>query len=266
MLLVMDVGNTNIVIGVFKEDRLIYQWRMATDRRRTEDELGIHLKILFDSVSIGFHQIGAMIISSVVPPLKYALERLGQKYFRLQPLFVGPGTDTGLLIRQDQPHEVGADRIVNAVAAKAEYGFPVIIVDFGTATTFCFVNDEGVYMGGAITPGIQISMEALYQNASKLPKIEFAKPEAVIGRNTVMAMQSGVYYGYVGLVDGLVERFKKEAKKDPTVIATGGLAELIRPDSATITVVDPTLTLKGLKIIYDRNKGVFSPGLRETSR
>lgn len=254
MLLVMDVGNTNIVIGIFRGDTLIHQWRMATDRKKTEDELAIHLKMFFDSVDIQFSHIEGLIISSVVPPLRFALERLGRKYFHLEPLFIGPGVDTGLEIRQDQPLEVGADRVVNAVAAKAEYGAPVIIVDFGTATTFCFVNDEGVYMGGAITPGIHISMDALYQNASKLPKIEFAKPESVVGRNTVMAMQSGVYYGYVGLVDGLVSRLKKEAKKEPPVIATGGLAELIRADSATITTVDPILTLKGLKIIYDRNK------------
>ncbi|CCQ93417.1 pantothenate kinase [[Clostridium] ultunense Esp] len=256
MLLVMDVGNTNIVIGIFKEDQLIHQWRMATDRHKTEDELGMHLKMFFDSVGIGFHQIDGLMISSVVPPLRFALEQLGKKYFRHSPLFVGQGVDIGLTIRQDHPQEVGADRIVNAVAAIKEYGPPLIIVDFGTATTFCLVNDEGIYLGGAITPGIHISMEALYQNASKLPKIEFAKPASVVGRNTVMAMQSGVYYGYVGLVDGIVNRLKKEVKKDPKVIATGGLAELIRSDSETIDVVDSTLTLKGLKIIYDRNRSL----------
>lgn len=254
MLLVMDVGNTNVVIGIFKGDQLIHQWRIATDRNKTEDEYGTLIKMFLRDENISVEEIEAVIISSVVPPLNFALERMVKKYFKLKPMIVGPGIKTGLNIKYDNPKEIGADRIVNAVAAVAEYGNSLVIVDFGTATTFCLVNDEGNYLGGAICPGINISMEALYQNASKLPKVEFAKPESVVGRNTVMAMQSGLYYGYVGLVDGIANRMKQQLSKPGKVIATGGLAEYISKDSATIDIIDPHLTLKGLRIIYERNR------------
>jgi type III pantothenate kinase len=254
MLLVMDVGNTNVVIGIFKGDQLIHQWRIATDRNKTEDEYGTLIKMFLRDEDISVEEIEAVIISSVVPPLNFALERMVKKYFKLKPMIVGPGIKTGLNIKYDNPKEIGADRIVNAVAAVAEYGNSLVIVDFGTATTFCLVNDEGNYLGGAICPGINISMEALYQNASKLPKVEFAKPESVVGRNTVMAMQSGLYYGYVGLVDGIANRMKQQLSKPGKVIATGGLAEYISKDSTTIDIIDPHLTLKGLRIIYERNR------------
>lgn len=254
MLLVMDVGNTNVVIGIYKGERLLHQWRLSTSRHKTEDEYGTMIKMFLGNESIRIEDIEDVLISSVVPPIMYALERMVQKYFKRKPMVVGPGIKTGLNIKVDNPKEVGADRIVNAVAAVAEYGAPLIIVDLGTATTFCAVNEDGLYLGGAICPGINISTEALYQNAAKLPKVEFAKPEAIVGRNTVMAMQSGLYYGYIGLIDGLVTRMKQEFKKAPRVIATGGLADYISKDSHTIDHVDNDLTLKGLRIIFERNK------------
>lgn len=254
MLLVMDVGNTNVVIGIYKDKSLLHQWRISTDRNKTEDEYGTLLKMFLRNENITVDDIEDVIISSVVPPIMYSLERMVLKYFKRKPLVVGPGIKTGLQIKVDNPKEVGADRIVNAVAAVAEYGAPLIIVDLGTATTFCVINEEGMYLSGAISPGINISMEALYQNAAKLPKVEFSKPDSVIGRNTVMAMQSGLYYGYIGLIDGLVARMKQQLQKEPKVIATGGLADYISQDSSTIEIVDSDLTLKGLRIIYERNK------------
>lgn len=254
MLLVMDVGNTNVVIGIFEGEKLCHQWRISTSRNKTEDEYGTLITMFLQREGINVEDIEDVIISSVVPPIMYSLERMVHKYFNRKPLVVGPGVKTGLNIKVDNPKEVGADRIVNAVAAIAEYGTPLIIVDLGTATTFCVINEEGTYLSGAITPGIMISMEALYQNAAKLPKVEFAKPESVIGRNTVMAMQSGLYYGYIGLIDGLVNRMKQQLSKEPKVIVTGGLADYISKDSETIDLVDPDLTLKGLRIIYERNR------------
>lgn len=250
----MDVGNTNVVIGIYKEKNLLHQWRLSTSRNKTEDEYGTLLKMFLRDENINVQDIDDVIISSVVPPIMYSLERMVLKYFKRKPLIVGPGIKTGLQIKVDNPKEVGADRIVNAVGAISEYGAPLIIVDLGTATTFCVINEDGVYLSGAISPGINISMEALYQNAAKLPKVEFSKPESIIGRNTVMAMQSGLYYGYIGLIDGLVTRMKRQLRKEPKVIATGGLADYISQDSSTIEIVDADLTLKGLRIIYERNK------------
>jgi len=254
LLLVMDVGNTNIVLGVYDGDELIEQWRLHTDRNATEDEYGMMLKNLFSHRSLVFEQVKGVIISSVVPPLTVVLKRMSEKYLNHTPLILGPGVKTGLNIKYDNPREVGADRIANAVAAIELYGAPLIIVDFGTATTFCFIDEEGNYVGGAITPGVTISAEALYQRAAKLTRVEIAKPDSVVGRNTVQAVQAGIYYGYVGVVDEIVSRMSKMLKKRPKVVATGGLAQLICGDAKTIDVVDSHLTLEGLKIIYERNQ------------
>lgn len=254
MILVLDTGNTNIVLGVYDKDQLIHHWRMETDRYKTEDEYGMQVKALFNHAGIEFSQIHGIIISSVVPPIMFSLERMCQKYFGLKPLVVGPGVKTGLNIKYENPREVGADRIVNAVAAIDEYGPPLIIVDFGTATTYCYINEKGEYMGGAIAPGIGISTEALFARASKLPRIELTQPDNVVGKNTISAMQAGIVYGYVGQVEGIVNRIKAQSKEEPTVIATGGLANLIAAESTVIDTIDPYLTLKGLHIIYKRNQ------------
>ncbi|MBZ5203127.1 type III pantothenate kinase [Planomicrobium chinense] len=254
MILVMDVGNTNIVLGVYGQDRLLHHWRLETDRHKTEDEFGMQVKALLTDAGLTFASINGIIMSSVVPPIMAALERMCQKYFHIKPLIVGPGVKTGLNIKYDNPREVGADRIVNAVAAIEEYGAPLIIVDFGTATTYCYINEHRQYMGGAIAPGINISTEALYSRASKLPRIEIARPASVVGKNTVSAMQSGIVYGYVGQAEGIVARMKAESKQQPKVIATGGMASLIADESAAIDKVDPFLTLKGLYLIYKRNQ------------
>jgi type III pantothenate kinase len=254
MIFVLDVGNTNIVLGVYDKDELIHHWRIETNRNRTEDEYGMIIKSLFDHAEISMGEIEGIIISSVVPPIMLALEKMCHKYFNIKPIIVGPGINTGLNIKADYPQQVGADRIVNAVAAIHEYGAPLIIVDFGTATTYCYVNENGEYMGGAIAPGIKISTEALYSRAAKLPRIEIAAPKEIVGKNTVSAMQSGIVYGYVGQVEGIVKRMKEQSKKVPTVIATGGLSELIAKESDCIDIIDPYLTLKGLLIIYKRNK------------
>ena len=253
MILVMDTGNTNIVLGVYDQGQLKYHWRMETYRHKTEDEYAMQVKSLFTHVGLSFEEVNGIIISSVVPPVMFPLEQMCRKYFNLKPLVVGPGIKTGLNIKYENPREVGADRIVNAVAAIEEYGSPLIIVDFGTATTYCYINEDGGYMGGAIAPGIGISMEALFERAAKLPRIELARPENVVGKNTISAMQSGIVYGYVGQVEGIVARMKAQSKKVPTVVATGGLADLIASESEVIDVVDNFLTLKGLHLIYKRN-------------
>ncbi|WP_409272990.1 type III pantothenate kinase [Neobacillus sp. SCS-31] len=253
MIFVFDVGNTNIVLGVYKGEELLHHWRIETNRNRSEDEYGMLIKSLFDHSGLSFGDIEGIIISSVVPPIMFSLERMCTKYFKLKPLIVGPGMKTGLDIKYENPREVGADRIVNAVAAIHEYGSPLIIVDFGTATTYCYVNEQKQYMGGAIAPGVGISTEALYSRAAKLPRIEIARPEGIIGKNTVAAMQAGIVYGYVGQVEGIVKRMIANSSKVPTVIATGGLSNLIAEESKIIDIVDPFLTLKGLHLIYKRN-------------
>jgi type III pantothenate kinase len=253
VIFVFDIGNTNTVLGVYDGEELKYHWRIETNRNRTDDEYGMVIKSLFNHVGLSFTHIKGIVISSVVPPIMFALERMCEKYFNLKPLVVGPGTKTGLNIKYENPREVGADRIVNAVAAIHDYGSPLIIVDFGTATTYCYVNEEKQYMGGAIAPGINISTEALYSKAAKLPRIEITRPEGVIGKNTVSAMQAGIVYGYVGQVEGIVKRMKEQSKTEPTVIATGGLAQLISQESNVFDVIDPFLTLKGLQLIYKRN-------------
>ncbi|MBN6889728.1 type III pantothenate kinase [Cytobacillus horneckiae] len=253
MIFVFDIGNTNMVLGVYEGDELKYHWRIETNRHKTEDEYGMIIKSLFEHEKLSFSDIDGIIISSVVPPIMFTLERMCEKYFHIKPLVVGPGIKTGLNIKYDNPKEVGADRIVNAIAGIHVYGSPLIIVDFGTATTYCYINEHKQYMGGAIAPGIGVSTEALYSRAAKLPRIEIARPEGIVGKNTVAAMQSGILFGYVGQVEGIVRRMKEESKTTPTVIATGGLANLISKESNIIDVVDPFLTLKGLQLIYKRN-------------
>lgn len=254
MIFVLDVGNTNTVLGVYQGDDLKYHWRVETSRNKTEDEYGMVIKSLLQHEGLSFAQFDGIIISSVVPPIMFALERMCKKYFGVKPLIVGPGIKTGLDIKYENPREVGADRIVNAVAGIHEFGSPLIIVDFGTATTYCYINEDKQYMGGAIAPGINISTEALYSRAAKLPRIEITRPESIIGKNTVSSMQAGILYGYVGQVEGIVSRIKEQSKVEPLVIATGGLATLIANESTAIDIVDPFLTLKGLQLIYKRNR------------
>lgn len=254
MLLVIDVGNTNIVLGVYKDTELLDHWRISTDRQRTTDEYGVLIRELFYLNDLRADDINAIIISSVVPPVVPTLERMCQRYFGLSPLLIGPGVKTGMDIRYDNPREVGADRIVNAVAAYEKYGGPVIIVDFGTATTFCAVDAKGVYLGGSICPGIGISTEALVQRTAKLPRIELKRTDSVICRNTIESMQAGVFYGFVGQVEGIVSRMRRELDMSARVVATGGLAVVIAPATKAIDVVEPMLTLEGLSIIYERNR------------
>ena len=256
MLLVIDVGNTNIVAGVFDDKELVCQLRFSTDRSKTADEYGILLRSMFNYTRMPMDQIKAIIISSVVPPLIVPLCHMCERYFELTPMVVGPGIKSGISLRYDNPREVGADRIVNAVAAFDKYskkGMPMIIVDFGTATTFCALLPTGEYLGGAIAPGIGISTEALFQRTAKLPRIELIKPKNVISRNTVNAMQAGVIYGFVGQMDGIVRHMKEELGGNAFVVATGGFANTMAAESDSIDVVEPFLTLDGLRILHEKN-------------
>lgn len=255
MILVIDVGNTNTVFGVYDGTNLLNHWRMETSKGKTSDEYGMFMVSLFNYEKLDIDEIEAVVVASVVPPITYSIEHAIRKYFKREPMIVGPGIKTGINIKYENPREVGADRIINAVAACELYGGPFIIVDFGTATTFCAVSSKCEYLGGVICPGIKISAEALYQKAAKLPKIDLTKPETVIGRNTVASMQAGIIYGYVGKVDYIVRRMKKEMKEDNIkVIATGGMARLIASESETIDEINGLLTMEGLRIIYERNK------------
>lgn len=255
MLLVIDVGNSNTVLGVYRGDELVRDWRIATDKDRTVDEYAMLVRNLFDLSQMHFDQLSAVIISCVVPPMLNSLEALCAKYFKLVPLVVGPGIKTGMPIHYDNPKEVGADRIVNAVAAFEKWHCGMIIVDFGTATTFDVVSAAGEYQGGAIAPGIGISAEALFARASKLPRVEFSRPAQVVAKDTVSSMQAGIFYGYVGLVEGIVSRIREETGLPLKVVATGGLAAAIAEASDMIDSVEPFLTLDGLQIIHRRNSG-----------
>jgi type III pantothenate kinase len=253
MLLVIDVGNTNTSLGVYRNDELLAHWRLTTNPSRTVDEYGVHARNLFALAHMDFKDIEAIAIASVVPPLNYTVKRMAEVYFHLTPLFIDHTTDTGLTILYEPASDVGADRIVDAVAAIERHGAPCIVVDFGTATTFNAINAAGEYMGGLITPGIMISSEALFSRTSKLPRVDIKRPGKVIGSSTVAAMQSGLYYGYAGLVDGILEKMIEEMGIKPKIIATGGLAPLIATGSKYIDTVDDTLTLEGLRLIYRKS-------------
>lgn len=255
MLFCFDIGNTNIVLGVVDQDRILRHWRIRTETDITPDELGILVNNLFQSAGIRPGDIHHAIVSCVVPPLLNTAEEFSLRYFNIKPLVVGPGLKTGMPIQYGNPKEVGADRIVNAVAAFDKYQTALVVVDFGTATTFDYVSREGAYMGGAIAPGVVISCEALFQKASKLPRVEiFARPKSVIAKDTVSSMNVGIIYGYAGLVDGIVNRMKRETGENLTVVATGGLAPLICDVAETIDHVEEFLTLQGLMIIFKRNQ------------
>lgn len=254
MLLAYDVGNTHIVAGLYKEDELIANWRIATEREKTEDELAVVFNQLFKMNGYNLKDIDKVIISSVVPEIMYSLEHMADKYCNTQAMIVGPGTKTGINILYDNPKEVGADRIVNSIAAIKKYGQPLIVVDFGTATTFDAINSNGDYLGGAILPGIKISQNALFEKASKLTRVELIKPKRVIAKNTIESIQSGIIFGYAGSVEYIVEKMKQEMKGNPKVIATGGLANLIETAAPCIDVVDKFLTLDGLKYIFELNR------------
>ena len=252
MLLVMNVGNTNTVLGVFEGRHLRVSWRLTSRREQTADEYGVFIQTLLKSQGIDPGEIRGVAISNVVPPIQQTLEWMCEKYFGFLPLSVEPGVNVDIPLHVDNPHEVGPDRIVDAVGAVALYGPPLIVIDFGTATTFDCVNSSGAFIGGAIAPGIVVASEALISKAARLFRVELVRPKEAIGRNTVTNIQSGIIYGYAGLVDGLVERMRAEMGGAATVVATGGLAGLIHEVARTIQHVNPDLALEGLRIIYER--------------
>ena len=257
MLLVIDVGNTNIVFGIYKDDELLYDWRISTSKDRTSDEYGLVFNQIFQFNGINPKDIKNIIMSSVVPPLMHTIPTMSMRYLGVDPMIVGPDLDTGINIKYDNPDEVGADRIVNAVAGFKKYGGPLIIVDVGTAITFCSISSEGDYLGGIIYPGIKISSEALFMRTAKLPKVEILKPDKVIGKNTASSIQSGLVYGYIGMIDYIIKKMIEEmdtTKEKVTVVGTGGFSNLIASESEYICEIDRLLTLEGLKMIYERNR------------
>jgi type III pantothenate kinase len=253
-LLAIDVGNTHTVLGIYRGDELAAHWRVETAEERTADELAVLLRGLMELDGFGWGQIGAGIVSSVVPPAVDAIKRLFSRHLQVPVLVVGPGIKTGMPILYENPREVGADRIVNAVAAFERLRRGCVVVDFGTATTWDVVTPRGEYLGGVIAPGVGISAEALYVHAAKLPRVEITRPPRVIGRNTVASMQAGLLFGYAGMVDAVVARIRGELDFEPACLATGGLAELIARESRAIEDTDPMLTLRGLKVLYERNR------------
>lgn len=270
MLLALDVGNTNTVLGLYRisadgsapsttarpeeERELVAHWRVTTHRAQTSDEYGVLFVNLFQMSGISVDEVHHIIISSVVPPVETTLRRVCEKYFHVHPLFVEPGIKTGMPVLVDNPAELGADRLVNAIAAFERYGGPCIVVDFGTATTFDVISANGEYLGGAISPGLGISADALFSRAARLGRVDIKRPAKVIGTNTVTHLQSGLYYGYIGLVDGILERMIAELGAQPRVVATGGLARQISEDSRYVAQIDDMLTLDGLRILFDRNR------------
>lgn len=253
MLLVIDLGNTNIKCGIFMGDKLVHSWRMGTKIDRTADELGIKVVSFFNYLGLNTEDVEDIMVSSVIPSINYTVEHMCRIYFKKKPYFVEPGIKTGINILYDNPKELGSDRIVNAVAAYEKYGGPCITVDFGTATSYGAVSAKGEFLGGAICPGVKISAEALISNTAKLPRVELTMPKTVINRNTVSCMQSGVLYGYVGQVDYILRKMKAELGGKATVVATGGLADVIAQQTKTIDIIDSLLTLEGLQIIYEKN-------------
>ncbi|MCL1965354.1 MAG: type III pantothenate kinase [Firmicutes bacterium] len=255
MILTLDIGNTNIKTAVFDGETLVQYWRLNTDIATTSDEVGIKLAALFAHNGMKMGSVTGIIMSSVVPSINFTMEHMCQTYFGMEPMLVVPGVKTGINIRYENPRELGGDRIANAVAAYSLYGGPCIFIDFGTATTFGMVSERGEFMGGAICPGLKLSMEALVMGAAKLPRVEIVRPEVVVGRSTVTNMQSGIFYGYVGQVNHIVIKMKEETKMlKARVIATGGLSRLIASDTNAIDIIDGLLTLKGLRLIYERNQ------------
>ena len=255
MIIVMDVGNTNMVLGAYEGKTLLNYWRLSTNRDRSSDEYGVLFESLFRCEKLDMLKTEAVVIASVVPPVMYSLEHAVRKYFRVEPMIIGTGVNTGINIKYENPRELGADRIVNAVAGFEIYGGPLIVVDIGTATKFGAISSKGDFLGGVICPGIKISAEALFQMTAKLPRVEIIKPKTVIGRTTVANMQSGLVFGHVGQIDYIVRRMKNEMGEDNVkVVATGGLARLISEESETIDEYNGLLSLEGLRIIYEKNR------------
>jgi len=254
MILVVDIGNTNIVVGVYENDEIIGSWRMVTRSEKTSDEYGIFILNLLKYNDIDYKQIKSIIVSSVVPNLIHSFENAMKKYFNIDPLIVGPGIKTGITISTDNPREVGADRIVDIVAAYEEYGGALIVIDFGTATTYDVVSEKGEFKYGVTSPGIQISADALWTRTAQLPKIEIKKPDSILAKNTITSMQAGLVYGYIGQVEYIVKKIKEEMHNpNMKVIATGGLGRMMADETSAIDVYDSQLLLKGLKIIHDKN-------------
>ena len=255
MLLVLDVGNTHIHVGAFEEERIAATWKISTVRERTEDELGLLLRLLLREASVEPAALEATAVACVVPPVVPLLQRMVKKYFGHEPFFVEPGNCPELLSRFEDPREVGADRVANSVAGFRKYGGPLIVVDFGTATTFDVLSQDGVYLGGAIAPGLAISLDALFRKAARLPRIELARPPGAVGTNTVASMQSGIIFGYAGLVDSLIRRIRSEIGEEAGVVATGGMATLIVRETGAVAEVDEHLTLEGIRILYRESGG-----------